>query len=252
MRFWKLLFLVGMMSVAGAQDAGDDNAFAKANSAYTQENYQEAVDKYQSILQSGQHSGELYFNLANSHYKLNEVGPAVYFFEKALQLDPSNKEYQNNLKFAQQLRVDAVEQGQTNPVSDFVYGVFQSLSVDNWAYVSIMLALLAILAFILYHYAATASKKRLFFIVSVVLFIGFVFAVIAASYSQSWSQNNQEAIVYSSETITRTEPKSTATSSFAIHEGTKVTIVEEYADWAKIEVANGSQSWMPLADLKKL
>lgn len=252
MRFWILVIFVSLMNTAMAQDASDNSAFAKANSLYTAESYQEAADSYEAILQSGQHSAEVYFNLGNSYYKLNNVGPAIYNFEKALQLDPNNKDFKNNLKFAEQLRVDAVEKAQTNPLNEFLENTFKSLSVDNWAYLSILLALIAILLFILYHYAATTGKKRLFFVLSIVFLLATIFSIAGASYSQNLIENNQQAIVYSNETVTRSEPKNSAESSFLIHEGTKVTIIEEYENWAKIEVANGSQSWMPIADLKKI
>ena len=149
MRFWIFLLFVSLIQVAVGQD--ESSAFAKANSSYTAENYQEAIDSYESILQSGQHSAELYYNLGNSYYKMNQVGPAIYNYEKALQMEPSNDDFQNNLKFAQQLRVDSVEEVQGNPFNEFVTGVFTSLSVDNWAYLSIILALLTVLFFLLYR-----------------------------------------------------------------------------------------------------
>ena len=260
MRFWMYIFLVGLMQVSVAQNTSsslstgveDNSAFAKANSLYTAENYQEAVDSYESILQSGQHSAEVYFNLGNSYYKLNQVGPAIYNYEKALQLEPSNKDFKNNLKFAEQLRVDAVEEGAKNPVQQFLNDLAASLSVDNWAYASIMLALVTILMFLLYHYAATTGKKRLFFTLSLIFLILMTLAIVAANYSQDLMDSNRQAIIYAVESVTKTEPKASAESSVTIHEGTKVTIIEEYQNWAHIEVANGSRAWLPLADLKKL
>ncbi len=256
MRFWILVMVLGVFNTSIAQEVNDsllgETAFAKANTLYTADNYQEAIPLYESILQSGQHSVEVYFNLANAHYKLNQVGPAIYYYEKALQLDPDNKDVLNNLQFAQQLRVDTVEKGASNPWQTGLENLVSSLSVNNWAYVSIMAAMLAALFFILYHYAATAGKKRFMFILSLLLLLVTIGAVSAASVSQQWKENNEQAIVYSAETITRTEPKTSAAASFAIHEGTKVTVIEEYENWAKIEVANGSQSWMPVKDLRKL
>jgi len=40
-------------------------------------------------LDQGLVSAALYYNLANAHYKLNNVGETVYYFEKALQLSPA-------------------------------------------------------------------------------------------------------------------------------------------------------------------
>ncbi|KQC32433.1 BatE, tetratricopeptide repeat family protein [Nonlabens sp. YIK11] len=255
MRFWMYIFFVGLMQVTMAQNSNGvdgDSAFAKANSSYTAENYQEAIDAYESILQSGQHSAEVYFNLGNSYYKLNQVGPAIYNYEKALQMEPSNKDFKNNLKFAEQLRVDAVEDAAKNPVQEFLNNLAGSLSVDNWAYVSIMLALVTILMFLLYHYAMTTGKKRLFFTLALIGLILMTLSIVAANYSQNLMEDNEQAIIYSQETITRTEPKDSATASFTIHEGTKVTVLEEYEGWTHIEVANGSRAWLPSTDLKKL
>ncbi len=229
-----------------------DSAFAKANSFYQNENYQEAIVSYERILQSGKQSAEVYFNLGNAHYKANQVGPAIWNFEKALQLDPGDSDTTNNLKFAQQLRVDDVQPLAVNPVKRFLTDIVNSLSVDNWAYISIMLALVAVLFFLLYHYANNTAKKRLFFTLSMVVLLGMALAIISAAYAQNLRDENIEAIVFTKETVTRAEPKDNAEPSFAIHEGTKVRILEEYKKWARVELANGSQSWMPLTDFKKL
>jgi tetratricopeptide (TPR) repeat protein len=260
MKLWIFIALFSMVTLAAAQNdaviSSDQNvgnaAFAKANSFYSSDNFQEAIASYESILQSGQQSAEVYFNLGNAHYKLNQVGPAIYNFEKALQLNPRDKEIKNNLKFAQQMRVDAVQPLAENPVKRFLKEIATWLSVENWAYVSIMLALVVVLMFLLYNYAATTGKKRLFFILSMVFLLLMITSIIAAAYSRNLKEEDTQAIVFTTETITRAEPKQSADPSFAIHEGTKVKILEEYSEWAHIELANGSKSWMPLSDLKKL
>ncbi|WP_194851662.1 tetratricopeptide repeat protein [Nonlabens antarcticus] len=252
MKFRIFIFLFTMAALATAQNVSDENAFAKANTSYTDGNYQEAINSYETILQSGKQSAELFFNLGNAHYKLNQVGPAVYNYERALQLNPSDKEIKNNLKFAQQMRVDDVQPLAENPVKKFLKEMATWLSIDMWAYVSIMMALVCVLTFLLYHYATTTGKKRLFLLLSMGFLIAMILSVVAATYSRNLMEEDTQAIVYSTETVTRAEPKPDADPSFAIHEGTKVTILEEYQEWAHVELANGSKSWMPLADLKKL
>jgi len=252
MKPWMCIAFFSMVALVTVQDDAGNSAFAKANSFYTNGNYQEAIDSYEDILQSGQQSAEVYFNLGNAYYKLNQVGPAIYHFEKALQLDPSDKELKNNLKFAEQMRVDAVQPLAENPLKKFLKEAASSLSLDNWAYLSIMLALIAVLLFLLYHYATTTGKKRLFFSLSMLFFLLMLIAISAATYSSNFKANHKQAIVYSEETVTRSEPKQSADPSIVIHEGTKVVILEEYQEWAHVELANGSQAWMPVRDLKKL
>ena len=61
----------------------NDTLFDEANALYNDGKYAEAIDKYETILDSGQHSAELYFNLGNANYKLNNIAPSIYYYEKA-------------------------------------------------------------------------------------------------------------------------------------------------------------------------
>ena len=57
---------------------------------------------------------------------------------------------------------------------------------------------------------------------------------------------------YTAEFITREEPKEKAVSSFTLHEGTKVEVLEEFNEWALVSLTNGNKAWMPLDKIKKL
>ena len=58
-------------------------AFEQGNQYYQKENYQAAISSFESILNSGKESAEVYFNLGNSYYKLHKVAPAI---EAAIQI----------------------------------------------------------------------------------------------------------------------------------------------------------------------
>jgi tetratricopeptide (TPR) repeat protein len=70
--------------------------------------FEEAIENYKKIEGQGAVSSELYLNLGNTHYKLNQVGPAIYYYEKALKLDPINEDVLNNLVFAKRLALDNI------------------------------------------------------------------------------------------------------------------------------------------------
>ena len=84
-------------------NAGNDDLFKKANELYTSGKYQEAINNYESILNEGAHSFELYYNLGCAYYKLNEVGPAIYYYEKAKQISPLDKDLKVNLALAKNM-----------------------------------------------------------------------------------------------------------------------------------------------------
>ena len=67
----------------------NDSLFTLASEDYTNQSYSLAIDKYQSILSSEIESSELYYNLGNSYFKINEIHQAIYNYEKSLKLNPN-------------------------------------------------------------------------------------------------------------------------------------------------------------------
>lgn len=250
----KVLTIIVILFVylSNAQESFEKAAFAKANQAYTSENYDLAIAGYEQILKTGKHSAEVYFNLGNAYYKINAIGPAIYNFEKALQLDPENTDVINNLKFANQMKIDAIEDAQVDDLESNFANYIQKLNVDEWAYFSIIIVLFTILMWILYFYAQTAGKKRLFFILCIIGILMAVTSITAAFYVKDSVNDEQYAIIFTEEFTTKEEPKENAVSSFVLHEGTKVEVTEEFNNWALIQLSNGNKAWIPLDKIKKL
>lgn len=247
MRIYKLLLLMLWAPIVIVAQESKDRAlvaFEQANKAYAASNYDVAIMAYKEVLKSGKHSPEVYFNLGNAYYKKNQVGPAIYNYEKALLLDADNPDIQTNLRYANQMKIDAIEALPENKVQVRVNDLVKSLSVDEWAYVSIVWVLFTVLCAILFSYAGTSGKKRLFFILT---FLGVLFSIAsvsAAYYAKNEMNNEQFAIVFTEEYKTRSEPKNSAEVSFVIHEGTKVQILQEFEDWYEIKLSNGSKAWL--------
>ena len=67
---YMFVFLSGIMSFAQS-----NVAFDQGNTLYNEGKYQEAISIYESILDNGQHSAEMYYNLGNAYYdkEMNDV-----------------------------------------------------------------------------------------------------------------------------------------------------------------------------------
>lgn len=125
-----LFFFIGL-------SAQNDKVFDQANALFNEGKFTEAIDRYELILDTDKHSAELYYNIANAHYKLNHIAPSIYYYEKALALKPKDKDIINNLAFANNMRIDAIDNLPEVGLSRFVKKVTNSLSFDAWAKVSV-------------------------------------------------------------------------------------------------------------------
>ena len=125
-------------------------SFNKANTFYNNEEYENAIASYEDVLNSGLHSASLYYNLANAHYKLNHIAESIYYYEKALQLDPDNEDVQNNLAFAKKMTIDAIEVIPQSGFSKFYNRFVGTFHYDTWAKIAVGFSFLFLICFILY------------------------------------------------------------------------------------------------------
>ena len=247
----KLLFLILIIaSSVSAQNA--DSLFVSANNSYQDGNFETAIEKYKKIENQGFGASELYFNLGNSYYKLNKVGPSIYYYEMALKLNPLNEDVINNLVFAKRFALDNIEELPQTVLQRFNKNYLQKLSYNQWAIVLVVLSILASLLFLLFYFAEVPSKKRSYFITSILSFF-FLICVLFITYNQyAFSKNNIEAIVFAVKTEIRNAPTLNSEEIFTLHEGTKVFVLDSVDKWKKIKIADGKLGWILANDLKLL
>lgn len=244
------LLLFCCLSLLGTSQ--NNERFEKANALYNDAKYAEAIDVYESILDTDIHSAELYFNLGNAHYKLNNIAPSIYYYEKALLLNPNDKDIKNNLAFAQNMTIDAIDKVPDVGFSRIVKTIVNTASADTWAKIAIFGVFIFVSLFLLYHFAHATTRKRIAFIVSVIGMALALFALTMAFQKERLEGNDNPAIVFAQESRVKTDPNKTSEEVFRLHEGTKVQVLEPYDDWYKIQLADQSTGWIPSTDIKLL
>lgn len=229
------------------------SSFEKGNALYQKAQYQQAVDVYESIIKEDkQQSAELYFNLANSYYKLNKVAPSIYNYEKALVLKPHDPDVLNNLKFAKKLTIDEIKEvpkvGFAKLIQNFT-GIF---NYNVWAKISVGIAFLFLLAFIGYYFSQLTLTKRIYFIGMFVLLVALLLSVSAGMSEKSHFDNDRPAIVFSELSEVRSEPQKAGAAIFLLHEGAKVYVMETLGRWTKIELTDGTEGWIDATTIKEV
>ena len=247
---YSFLWILLIASMASAQNT--EGIFNIGNDHYAQGRYQEAIDAYKRVLDLNQESAALYFNLANANYKLNNIGPTVFYYEKALQLDPSDRQIRNNAAFAENMKIDAIETLPVNAVKRWGNKVITFLTADGWARAAIVLAFLFVLTFLGYYFGSGTTRKRTFFTLASLSLLLMLASVSFAYSAFAKAKNDNPAIVFASETEVKSEPSLGSTLVFKLHEGTKVQILEKVNDWNRIQLIDGKTGWLPANDIKQL
>lgn len=232
--------------------AQSEPLFTRATDAYNEGDFNKAIENYLAIIDAGHHSAELYFNLGNSYYKLNQVAPSIYYYEKALLLKPNDSEVKNNLAYAQNMTLDAIEVMPETGLSNIYKNVTGFLSFDQWGYTAVIFILLFVLLYIGFHFLKYATQKRIAFITSIVSLLIAVVSVVFAFLQYSDFQANQPAIVFDNEVKVTSEPNQRSQAIFALHEGTKLNVLEELEGYKKIRISDGQTGWLNSESIKLL
>lgn len=249
MRYW--IFLIALLLTHPVPGQSTE-LFDQATTAYNEGDYQSAASKYEQILEGGEHSAEVYFNLGNSYYKMNKVGPSIYYYEKALMLAPGDQEILNNLTFARNMTLDDFTVSEEPVVSKFLKRIPAYYNADRWAIISIIMAALFVALFIAFRFLLTPFAKRITFISSIFFLLLCLSSIFLAYQQQQAYQDDQPAIIMAEAIKVRSEPNARGQYAFEIHEGSKVQVLEQLGGWGKIQASNGNTGWIPLDDVRLL
>jgi len=243
-----LLMFFGTMGFAQQSNA----LFLEANDLYKEGSYIKAIDIYTSIEAKGVASDDLYFNLGNAYYKLNKIAPAIYNFEKALMLNPLHSDAQNNLTFAKRMTIDDIKILPTTFLQSFNKAVVMKFSYNTWAYLAVLMAFLAAIGFLWYHFANATRRKLLLFNLTVLSVILLMITVFFAFHNYKVVENNRVAIIFAAKTAIKNAPTLSSDELFNLHEGTKVIVLDAVDDWKKIKIADGKSGWIIASDIREL
>jgi len=248
------ILLVILFGLTGFMVQGQelDSLFNAANKLYQQEEYMGALDLYQQIEKQEMESAALYFNMGNIYYRTNQVAPSIYYYEKALRMSPNNKDIKFNLNFANTMVLDNIEPLPKSLGQKFMDSVVLRFTYETWAKIAVSLAFVFAILFLLYHFSYSTSKKRIYFITSILSVIFVTVSLFFSYRNKHYVDAKIEAVIFSAETQVKSAPTNSSDVYFELHEGTKVLVLETLDNWKKIKIADGKMGWMKDADLKEL
>lgn len=238
-----LVFAAGFPGSLAAQ-SGAEHFFQQGNQAYRDGNFQEALNNYRRILDSGFESSRIYYNMGNCYYKLNAIGPAVLYYEKALRLDPHDEEIRLNLQLANLRVVDRIDM----PPQFFLFQWWDKLktflpidqlSAATAALYSLTMLLLIAHLFLRDRRSGKWSRGLLIIFATLTVFLAYLLYLNVADNTR-----HREAVVLAQSVNVLSAPEENGTDVFVLHEGIKVQLNEQRGDWLRISLPDGKSGWL--------
>ncbi len=239
-----LLLLAVQMSFAKSQ-------FDQANTCYKNKQYTQAIHLYRELLQKGDHSVSVYYNLGNCFYQLKEFPKAVLYYEKALKHDPGNEKIEHNLKLAQNKALTKIETSRNFFVTEFVRNFVREYGARVWTFVFLIVLWISVIFFIIYFNKAPGTGY--FYrgsAITLLLFAVLLFFIAKDRYEEQASFVS--AVVLQPNAELKAEPVQGAKTTTTIEAGNKVDLLDKDAEWYKIALPNGKEGWIDERSIVKI
>ena len=240
MRTRLCLVIVGILAAAIPCPAQEHaRQFLAAMEAYKAGDYTSAVTGLEAIAVGGVQNGQLYYNLGNAYLKNNDLGHAILWYERALNLLPNDPDLRFNFDYARSLTKDAQDEN-PNPLARILFFWNYQLS----AHAVILLALVFNLLFWGLALARRLFPRRGLRYAALAAFIPAAILVLTVAYNYYETAQQTRAIVLPEKIAVRSGLEPTSTELFELHAGAKVKIVKAIKGHVQIRFSEDKIGWI--------
>ena len=250
-----ILLLAGalllVLPARGARADLLDEAWKRGNDAYFRGDFAGTVVAYEQLDRQNVVSRDLYYNLGVAHFRQGSLGRAVWSFERALGLDPDDEDARFNLtqarKLAERRVLDKIESAEREALWIRVV-TFLTASTETWIFVGVYLGCFVLL--FLRRRAADDSRAALT-AGAAILGTGALLAGVLLL-----GRMNLDRIPFGivlPDTVAVKEGAETSyRTSFEVHAGLRVRLLDRDRDWVRVRLANGLEGWLRAEDAGRL
>ncbi|MCK4570226.1 MAG: hypothetical protein KAT76_08040 [Bacteroidales bacterium] len=247
----KIFSIVGTVLISISL-MGQQELITQGDSSYNNEMYTEAISNYEAVLEQGFESAQLYYNLGNAYFNINNLPAAILNYERAKVLAPGDADIDFNLNIANSMIPDKIE-----AVPEIFYiqwwkSLRSSFNLHIWTIASISIFALFVLSAGIFFLSQIIFMRKFAFWAGILLILLSI-ACFSMTYTKyDIESKHLQAIVFDPTITVKSAPNKMGKDLFVIHEGTKVFILEEINEWCNIRIANGSDGWLPATSIKRI
>lgn len=238
----KALTILAIIAFAAAARASSFEAakyFAQGNTAYTNQNYQEAVEFYKRSAAEGLRSPALSYNLANAYYKSGDLGNAIANYRKAELLDPRDPDCRANLNRALSQTADSVSRKEVPVALRSFFFLYFYLGLKEQAVLALAFWVVFWLALSALVLSKNGSFRRFMKKVSVAFLI--VTLLFLGSALFKYYDAAHQGVVTAETARVHAGPDASYTEIFILHSGAEFKITGQEKGWCKLTVVSGEE-----------
>jgi tetratricopeptide (TPR) repeat protein len=231
------------LGTTGAR-AEADPTFTKANQAFAEGRFQEAVDGYQNVVRSGRWSANLFYDLGNAWFRAGNFGQAILNYERALALEPHHPEAEANLLLARE------EARALELKKNWIDRYLEAGTTTQYS-IAAALGLWFALFFAarLFLSGRRSAGKVALLTLSILVLSGACFALYTM---ENGPRGKALAIVTGKNIEARLATADSASSVLALPPGSEIKILSERGDWIYAALPNDLRGWIPAKSAERV
>ncbi len=233
-----LLVLVALL--LGVSARGSE--FDAANQLYDAGKFVEARKAYEQLVEHGQWTANLFHNLGNTYHRLEQDGPAILAYERALALEPAHPEALANLKLLRG------RTGATPWPASWLDAVFPGRLIAAYVIVVAVAGWLALALVMWISLTPPGDKAGRWF--------ALILAVLAVAYAGMavwhFEQARTLAIIVAKTAEVRLAPAETSAAGGALPAGSQVRVLSVRGDWTYCLLPEARRGWISSKELERV
>lgn len=242
------IFNILLLTIGMAYSQSLNQLFNDGNEYYNNNQFDNAIETYESILNKGFYSADLYYNLGNAYYRLDDFANARWSYEMGIIIDPRNKDVVHNLVLTKQKISNTLEIPDSQ-ILNMINNFLASYTYGDFIFFSSLMFLFYSISFTLYRIALSTYSVVLYYFFMLLFFLGTSFSVIKFL----WEENNSFGIILNDKTQLYSAPFLNDDIKISLFfSGNKVKIEQTTDRWLEISSMDGRKGWIRLEDIRTL
>lgn len=250
---YRLLLAVSVFPALCHANGADASArYANGCRLYSEGEYRAAEGEFRAAA-AGAESSDIYYNLGNCYFRLNDYPHARWAYERAVRVNPSNADAKYNLRLTIAKLKSAGVQPQSF-ISSWAEKIVYSHGVAGWAVLALILFTVALGGLLVFLFAGRIWMRKGAFALAAVSLLLTAVAFAAAGVQTYKAGNPSEAIVLQGGEV-KQSPSANSQAVTRVTPGEKVNLTndasggEDVGAWREVALGGGQKGWLPSSSI---